>query len=376
MSVERQILIWVALLAAAWYALYTLGSTVTPFAAGIALGYLLDPVVRLLERFGFNRLGASLLILFFFVLLLVGALLVFAPVLTRQFVEFSSRLPGYVVRLQSLTVEEANHLLDKYGGSWLSTFGLQQQLASTQIQTSIASFVSTSAQWLLNGLKTLLASGGALFSLLSLVVITPVVAFYILVDWDKMVLKLDGWLPLDHREHLRAIAGEINQALAGFLRGQLLVCVLLGLWYSVGLTLIGLDFGFLIGVVGGILSFVPYIGSFTVMILALSVALVQGWPALSLFYMSLGVVVAGQFLEGYVISPVLVGESIGLHPVWLMFALIAFGQLFGFLGLLVAVPAAAALGVIVRHFLGIYLASPLYRGRAPAEEQWTGLHDS
>ena len=135
------------------------------------------------------------------------------------------------------------------------------------------------------------------------------------------------------------------------------------------MTFIGLDFGFLIGVLGGLLSFVPYVGGLTVLVLSLGVALVQGWPSLELFLMALGVVGCGQFLEGYILSPMLVGESIGLHPVWLMFALLAFGRLFGFAGLIVAVPTAAAIGVIARHLIALYLKSPLYRGGSAAEGQ-------
>ena len=226
-----------------------------------------------------------------------------------------------------------------------------------------------SAQWLLDTFTKLVSGGAALFNFLSLLIVTPVVAFYILVDWDRMISKLDSWLPLDHRETLRKIAREINHALAGFIRGQSIVCLFLALWYSVGLTLIGLDYGFLIGVVGGVLSFVPYVGSLTALVLSLSVALFQGWPSLKLFLLALAVVGAGQFLEGYVLSPQLVGESIGVHPVWLMFALLAFGQLFGFLGLLIAVPTAAAIGVLARHLIAVYLTSPLYRGGSEPESQ-------
>ena len=211
-------------------------------------------------------------------------------------------------------------------------------------------------------LRSLVSGGAAIFSFLSFLIITPVVAFYMLVDWNKMVATIDGWLPLDHRDTLRAIATEINHALAGFIRGQSLVCLFLGLWYGIGLTLIGLDFGFLIGVIAGVLSFIPYIGSLTALVLSIGVGLVQGWPSLTLFLSALAVVLVGQFLEGNVISPKLVGESIGLHPVWLMFALFAFGELFGFTGLLIAVPTAAALGVLARHLIGLYLKSPLYRG--------------
>ena len=168
---------------------------------------------------------------------------------------------------------------------------------------------------------------------------------------------------------MRAIASEINAALAGFIRGQSLVCLFVGLWYGIGLTLIGLDFGFLIGVIAGVLSFIPYVGSLTALILSLGVGLVQGWPSLKLFFLALAVVGVGQFLEGNVVAPKLVGGSIGLHPVWLMFALFAFGGLFGFTGLLIAVPTAAALGVLARHLIGLYLKSPLYRGAAPSEDE-------
>ncbi len=369
MSIERQVLFWAIVFAALGYALHVLGSTVTPFAAGIALGYLLDPVVCKLERLGLNRLGAALLILVVFVSVFVVILIVVAPILSSQLVTFAQRLPGYAMRLQALAVEESNALIAKYGGGWLNALGLSEQLSSAQIQKSIGDFVAQGAQWFVNALRSLVSGGAAVFDFLSLLIITPVVAFYILIDWDRMIAEIDSWLPIEHRETLRAIASEINHALAGFIRGQSLVCLCLGLWYGIGLTLVGLDFGFLIGVIGGLLSFVPYVGSLFALVLSIGVALVQGWPSLKLLFMALAVVVSGQFLEGYVISPKLVGESIGLHPVWLMFALLAFGQLFGFVGLVIAVPTAAAAGVIARHLIGLYLASPFYRGGSAAERQ-------
>jgi predicted PurR-regulated permease PerM len=326
----------------------------------MALGYLLDPVVRHLERFGLGRLAASLVILAAFVIVTTLALLFVVPALGAQLASFVQRLPGYVVRLQALAVDQGGALIDKYGGEWRASGGAS--ISADQIQKSVGDFVGQGAQWLLNFLRSLVSGGAAIFSFLSFLIITPVVAFYMLVDWNKMVETIDDWLPLQHRDALRAIATEINHALAGFIRGQSLVCLFLGLWYGIGLTLIGLDFGFLIGVIAGVLSFIPYIGSLTALVLSVGVSLVQGWPSLTLFLSALAVVLVGQFLEGNVISPKLVGGSIGLHPVWLMFALFAFGELFGFTGLLIAVPAAAALGVLARHLIGLYLNSPLYRG--------------
>ena len=363
-SLERQVLFWAIAATALLYVVYLLGSTITPFAAGIALGYLLDPVVLKLQRLGLNRLGASLLISAASALAVAIILILVAPILGNQLVAFSQRLPGYAVRLQELAIDEGNALIAKYGGPWLQALGLKEQVSSAQIQKSIGDFVGQGAQWLINGLKSVVSGGAAVFNFLSLLIITPVVAFYILVDWDTIIAEIDSWLPLDHRDSLRKLAREMNDALAGFIRGQSIVCLFLGLWYSIGLTLIGLDFGFLIGVLGGVLELRAVCRVVDCVVLSLGVALVQGWPSLKLFLLALAVVGTGHIFEGNVLSPKLVGESIGLHPVWLMFALLAFGQLFGFLGLLIAVPTAAAIGVVSRHLIALYLTSVRFIGAA------------
>lgn len=367
MSLERQILVWVVVFALFLLALRLLGSAVTPFATGIALSYLLDPVVRKMEKVGVNRLLSSLLILAVFVITLALTMIILMPILGHQLLGFFQKLPNYVVRLQQMATDEATYLANKYGGTWLVAYGFSSSWSSEQIQKTIADFVTQGAQWALNAMHSLASGGEALLNFVSLLIITPVVAFYLLIDWKKMTATLDSWLPLDHRESIHTVGREINEALAGFVRGQSLVCLFLGLWYGIGLTWAGLDFGLLIGVAGGVASFVPYVGSLATLIVALCVALVQGWPDWHLLLYTAIVVMIGQFLEGYVISPKLVGDSIGLHPVWLMFALFAFGALFGVTGLIVAVPAAAALGVLVRHLIGVYLASPLYLGQGRSE---------
>ena len=364
LSLERQVLWWIAGLIVLWLVMQQLGGALTPFVLGLVLGYLLDPVVMRLERFGLNRLGGSLLILGLFVVVFVLILVIFAPILGRQLVEFTTTLPDTVSKLQALAISESNDLLKRYGGDWTERLGLGGPLSAENIQKSVGDIVSQGAQWLLNALRSIVSGGKALISFASFLIVTPVVAFYILVDWEKMIAAIDGWLPLDHRDELRAIAREINAALAGFLRGQSIVCLFLGLWYGVGLSAIGLNFGFLIGVSGGILSFIPYVGSLSALVVSVCVALVQGWPSWTLMVEALAVVGSGQFLEGNVLSPKLVGESIGLHPVWLMFALVAFGALFGFTGLIVAVPVSAALGVVARHLLRRYLRSGFYLGHS------------
>jgi predicted PurR-regulated permease PerM len=280
---------------------------------------------------------------------------VLVPFAVQQLGAFVERLPSYVARLQQLAVEQGGPLIEKLGGT----------TALPEMQTSVGNLVTQGLAWLVAFLQSLWSGGQALLGIFSLLVVTPVVAFYMLIDWDRMVKTLDSWLPMKHRDTIRVIARDIDRAIAGFVRGQALVCIILGTFYAVGLSIIGLNFGAIIGMTSGLLSFIPYVGSLTGLILSMGVAIVQFWPDWPMILATLGIFVFGQFVEGNILSPKLVGDSVGLHPVWLMFALFAFGALFGFVGLLLAVPLAAAIGVIARFALGLYLSSPLYRGANP-----------
>ena len=360
---DRQVLPWVLLAAAAALSLYLFSGVLMPFVAGIALGYLLDPLANRLERMGVNRLGAALIILFGFIALLAVLMLVFVPIFGRQLTAFVSSLPQLVSKLQALASSSGDRLTDSWLGGLLNKLGLGVGTGTSDLQSTLQDSLGQAAGWALTFLKSIVSGGAALISIFSLLVVTPVVAFYILVDWKRMIATLDGLVPLRYREEARYLARDIDRALAGFLRGQSLVCLFLGIWYAVGLSFIGLNFGFLIGITAGVLSFIPYVGSLTGLVLSAIVALVQGWPDWKLLVFSLAVVISGQFLEGNILSPKLVGASVGLHPVWLMFALLAFGSLFGFTGLIMAVPVAAAIGVLLRFAVRRYRASPLYLGQ-------------
>lgn len=362
-----QVAPWAIALVGVALFLYVFKGVLMPFAAGIALGYLLDPIAEKLERVGFNRLGAALAILAVFIVILVVALVVIAPILGHQLSGFVDNLPKIVVRLQSLLSTEGGKILNS---SWAGDIAAKLGIGSGNpgdIQKALGDLAGEAAKWLGTFAKSLISGGAALVGLLSLLVVTPVVAFYILVDWNHMVESLRSIVPPRFLPEVRVLAADIDKALAGFLRGQSIVCLFLGLWYGIGLTVVGLNFGFLIGISAGFLSFIPYVGSLTALIVSSIVAIVQGWPDWTLFAMSLGVVIAGQFLEGNILSPKLVGESVGLHPVWLMFALLAFGSLFGFTGLIVAVPVSAAIGVLLRFALARYRQSPFYLGEEGAE---------
>jgi predicted PurR-regulated permease PerM len=354
MSFQRQIAFWIGALVLLILVLWVLGGILLPFVAGMALAYLLNPVTVNLERLGLNRTVAALLIIGVVVLAFVVMVLLVAPILFDQLASFIDNIPSYVRRLQRLLADPSRPWLRKIVGNTFSGG-----------DAAVSDFVSQGAGWLTGFLRSMWSGGSALISVFSLVVVTPVVAFYLLSDWPRMIETVDGWVPLPYRDTVRGLASEIDATLSGFIRGQSAVCLLLGTFYALGLSLIGLNFGLLIGLISGIISFVPYVGSITGLVLGVGVAIAQFWPDWTWIGAVIAVFLVGQFFEGNVLAPKLVGASVGLHPLWLMFALFAFGYLFGFVGLLLAVPMSAAIGVLVRFALRKYLASPLYFGKGP-----------
>ena len=353
-ALRRQIFFWLGTFALFVAVLIVFRAILLPFIAGMALAYLLDPVADRLERWGLPRVAATAVILFGFLFLFAAALLGVIPVLIQQTAQFLERLPGYIERLQALFL---------YEGSLLRRLIGQPSETITENLNTVLSEGAGVAAGLLAGIWS---GGRALVDVVGLFVVTPVVAFYLLLDWDRMVARVDALAPRDHLGTIRQIARDIDAAVAGFVRGQGTVCLLLGLFYGIGLTVLGLNFGLLIGLFAGLISFVPFVGSIIGLLLSMGVALMQFWPEGEFVRLALvaGVFFAGQFIEGNILQPKLVGDRVGLHPVWLMFALFAFGSLFGFTGLLVAVPASAALGVLVRFAIARYEESDLYRGAA------------
>ncbi len=355
MTIQQRVIFWSAALVVATLLVWLLRDVLTPFAAGLVLAYLLDPLVDRLQKWRLGRLGASLLIVGIFVAVFVGILIVVVPLLANQTASFIEKAPGYVLRLQALLTEQGGPLLQRVGG--------EQVLKD--LEKSLGDIAGQGARWLGTFLASLWSGGAALLSILSLLVVTPVVTFYLLLDWDRMVHHIDQLVPLEQRTTVRVLAKEIDRAISGFLRGQTLVCVILGLIYAAGLYAVGLNFGVLIGLTAGLISFIPYVGTILGFVVGMGVAIAQFWPDITMIGLVALVFAIGQFMEGNILSPKLVGESVGLHPVWLMFALLAGGSLFGFVGLLIAVPVAAAIGVLLRYAIGRYLESPLHTGAAP-----------
>ena len=256
---------------------------------------------------------------------------------------------------------------------WLRAFITDHLPSISNDNASVAGVMeklrSRAEEWSVSVIKGLWSGGLAVIDFVALVVITPVVAFYLLYDWDHMIAAIDANLPRQHRDTIHRLMRELDRVLAGFVRGQLSVCAILGVFYAVTLTVIGLQFGLLIGAFAGLISFIPFVGSILGGLLSMGVAVAQFWDQPQMIAAVAAVFVAGQAIEGNYLTPKLVGGQVGLHPVWLMFALSAFGSLFGFVGLLIAVPAAAGIGVLSRFLIEQYKGGRLYRGSAEWQEQ-------
>ncbi|MGB5950384.1 MAG: AI-2E family transporter [Parvibaculum sp.] len=350
MTVQRQAAFWIGGILCFVLALWLLKSILLPFVAGLAVAYFLDPFADKLEKRGLSRLAATALISVFFTMLAIAVAVILLPLLYQQTVAFVEILPNIITGARSF-LNDASH------GKLAHLLG-----NNADIQKAVREVAAGGLSWLLSLLPSIGSQGLALVGLISLVVVTPVVAFYMLLDWDRMVARIDELLPRDHAETIRALAREINEVLEGFVRGQVLVCLFLGVFYAVGLSVAGLKFGLVVGIMTGILSFIPYLGTISGFVVSTALACFQFWPD----YASIGVIVAifvvGQFIEGNFLAPKLVGDKVRLHPVWVMFSLFAFGALFGFVGALIALPVAAAIGVLARFGVSRYEGSQLYWG--------------
>ncbi|MBM3489145.1 MAG: AI-2E family transporter [Alphaproteobacteria bacterium] len=355
MNDRAQILAWTAGLVLFCLLTYLLRGVLLPFVAGITIAYFFDPVADRLKRSGLPRsLAAALVVVaVFLAAILVGLLL--APLVQGQLDQLLQRVPRFVQMLREQALPSIVERLQALG---LSIEGDMRQ--------AVAGVAGDAVAFLGKLLGGALSGGAAILNLLALLLITPVVAFYLLRDFDLIVARVDGWLPLQHRTVIRELFSRFDDVLAGFVRGQGTTCLILAAYYATALTLIGLDFGLIIGLLTGLLNFVPFVGVMLGMALSFVTLFSQfGWEIVH-FLLLAAIFAAGQVADGYWLTPRIVGRHTGLHPVWIMFALLAGGSLFGFVGVLLAVPLAAVMGVMLRFLLAHYLHSPLFHGGAKA----------
>lgn len=340
--------VWLAVLIVFCFGVYILRSVLLPFVAGIVLGYLFDPLARRFEKMGVSRTIATTLVFIVVILVAVPSLILLFGVIDSQLTVFVEAAPQYISAFFKKIEPVLTHL--------------QEQFPSLEINNLKIMFKENlSSNMQLGGkiLKSLISNGFALINLLSLLLITPVVAFYMLRDWDTFVRKVDNLLPRRSKASVREQFRQIDRALSGFIRGQLSVCLILGTYYSLGLHFIGLELGMLVGFLAGLISFIPYVGSISGFVVSIILAFAQ-FNDITKVLEVVAIFAIGQFVEGNFLTPKLVGENIGLHPVWVMFALLAGGVLLGFLGLMIAVPVAAIIGVLARHTIANYKKSNLY----------------
>lgn len=349
LPVKDQLKYWGVAALVFFVVLWFLGNIILPFLVGGAIAYFLDPIADRLQRAGMSRTAATALITVAAALVFAALVLSVIPTLIHQLAALIDAVPELVTQFQTFLVTRFPELQD-------STSTARQTLAQ------IAQAIQAQGGQLANGLisSALTVVGAVVF-----LVVVPVVAFYMLLDWDHMVARIDALIPRDHADTVRQLAREIDAVLAGFVRGQVSVCLILGTFYSVALMIAGLQFGLVVGAIAGAITFIPYVGSLVGGALAIGLALFQFWGDWVSIAIVAAIFAAGQFLEGNILTPRLVGKSVGLHPVWLLFALSAFGAVFGFVGMLVAVPVAAALGVFARFGIAQYQKSQLYRGIEP-----------
>lgn len=347
------VVFWVGLLIAALILLGLVQSILLPFAAGLVLAYVLAPAVAGLERRGIRRSLGSFAVVVIFLLAVALVLLLLVPLIQVQVVQLIAKVPSLISSLQT----QIGNLMDL----------LQQHLAADEvakIRDALASKLGEAVTWLATAVQGIVTSSIAILNIISLVIITPIVTFFLLRDWTAMVVMVDSCMPRPSRDTLRGLARVISDTLVGFIRGQALICVILATYYTIALTAAGLDSSLALGVLIGVLAIIPFLGVTTGFALAVALAASQ-FGTWSRIFVVIGIFAFGQLVEANILTPKLVGDRVHLHPVWVIFALFAGGTLFGFVGVLLAVPAAAVIGVLTRFALSRYRASGLYDPSQP-----------
>ncbi len=341
-------LIWLSVFVVFCAAVYVLRSVLLPFVAGIIIGYVLDPIADKFQKLGMSRTWATVIVMLLLILIFFPLLFLLLGVIQGQIADFIAALPNYISALMKKIEPIFYELQSKFPD-------IDAEKVREYIRGNMSNALKVSAKVI----GSVISGGFAFVNIISLLLITPVVAFYMLRDWDTFIGKVNGLLPRHSKAAIEQQAQEINQIMANFIRGQLSVCVLLGCFYALGLYIVGLDLGIMIGFIAGVISFIPYVGSISGFVVSMCIAFAQ-FDDMGHILSVVAVFAVGQFLEGNFLTPKLVGDSVGLHPVWVMFALLAGGVLLGFLGLLIAVPVAAIIGVLVRHAIENYKHSSLY----------------
>jgi len=346
--IKQNWIFWLVLFTLFCCFVYILRSVLLPFVAGIIIGYLLDPLATRFQKLGMNRTWATVAVMVIVILIIVPTAVLLINLIDEQLSIFIKVVPDYVTGFLKKVEPFLADLESRFPG-----------MDVKRLQGNMRSGLSNNLEIFGKITRSLINSGMAIINLISLLLITPVVAFYMLRDWNTFVAKVRSLLPRRSKHSIEIQAREIDRTLSGFIRGQVSVCFILGSFYGICLHLAGLDLGLMVGFLSGLISFIPYVGSISGFVISILLALAQFDSLLPVVNVVV-IFLVGQFMEGNFLTPKLVGENVGLHPVWVMFALLAGGVLLGFLGLMIAVPVAAVIGVLIRHAIINYKKSNLY----------------
>ena len=349
---KKHTIFWIVITCILLLAIYTLSSVLMPFVAGVVLAYLLDPLVDRVENIGIRRSLSTFVVLTIFFVGSAGSSLLLLPVILSQLSNLTSFLPTLIVNLEPF-IRQARSLVDN---------AIKAE-SSNQLPLPVADILN----WAGGFLTELISSSLAFANLLSLIIITPIVAFYLLRDWDLIIHKVKSWMPITQKVRILEQVVKVDRSLSALVRGQGAVCFILALYYSVSLTAVGLQFGILIGIFAGIVSFIPFVGAILGAIFSIGFSIIQ-FDTYTPILLVAGIFLVGQVLEGNFLTPKLIGEAVGLHPVWVIFALLTGATLFGFLGVLLALPIAVVVAVLIRFSLSSYLESEIYSGETDVDK--------
>jgi predicted PurR-regulated permease PerM len=350
---KKQTIFWIVITCILFLAIYSLSPVLMPFVAGMILAYLLDPLVDRVEKIGIRRSFSTFFVLTIFFVCSVGSSLLLLPVILNQLSNLTSFLPTLISNLEPF-IRQARSLVDN----------AIKADNSNQLPLPVADILN----WAGGFLTEIISSSLAFANLLSLIIITPIVAFYLLRDWDLIIKKVKSWMPIAQKVRIVEQVSKVDRSLSALVRGQGTVCLILALYYSVSLTAVGLQFGILIGIFSGIVSFIPFVGAILGAIFSIGFSIIQFDTYTPIFFVA-GIFLVGQVVEGNFLTPKLIGEAVGLHPVWVIFALLTGATLFGFLGVLLALPIAVVVAVLIRFSLSSYLESEIYSGETDVDRR-------
>lgn len=324
--------------------LYVFSPILMPFLISLIFAYALHPLTTRLQKIGLSRTVATSLMVIAVLGLIVTIVLVAFPFLRDELRKLSSSLPATIAYLSEQYLPTIKTFVSQFSSEF-----------SGQLETKLTDHASKILNWVLKALASLFTNTLAFANVVSLILLSPLLIFYLLRDWPKMISYLETLVPPHMKHSTTSVFSDMNTTLSGFFRGQALVCFLMGIYYTIGLKLLGVNYAFTIGIVSGVLTFIPYVGFFSGLVAAVGVALAQfeGFKEVLLVILVYGI---GNILEGFVLVPKCVGDKLGLHPLWVIFALLGGGLIFGFLGLLLAVPLAGILAVVLRFVMTKYRA--------------------